>query len=192
MKRSATILFLLTCFSCTTQKNDKNESIAPTNNSVSTNSKEDTVLVKANPEKQDTVITVLVLPAYDGIANVGASPDTQYILERALSTHDTLKVLPFRLQKLMGVRYQMVYDKKYCNPILDKIPADIIIMSRIITKNEHEPGIWPWSYEVKIFNVRTDKQIRSIMGKDLEAEDFSNNINSKKDKLLADIFSTFN
>jgi hypothetical protein len=192
MIRSHVILLLIICFSCTTQKNNKNESIAPGKDSVSTHSKEDTVSADANREKHDTVISVLVLPAYDEIANGGASPDTQYILEKTLSNHDTLKVLPFRLQKLMGVRYQMVYDKKYCQPILDKVPTDIIIMSRIITKNEHEPGIWPWAYEVKIYNVKTNKQITSIRGKDLEAENFSRDINSKKDKLLADIFNTFN
>jgi hypothetical protein len=100
---------------------------------------------------QDSLITVLVLPPYDEIANAGISPDTRLILERNLMNKNKIKVIPFPLKKLMNVPYEMVYDKKYCAPIIEKVKCDIIVMTQIITKNEMEPGIGPWAYKTKIY-----------------------------------------
>jgi hypothetical protein len=185
------ILLLIICLSCSTKEGNKNQAEASEIDTIVAHAP-DSATAKTVLKKSDTTISVLVLPAYDEIANGGASPDTQRILEKILSKHDTLKVLSFRLKILMGTPYHMVYDKQYCLPILKKIPSDIVVMSRIITKNEHEPGIWPWAYEVKIYNTLTGKQLKSIGGKNLKAEEFVKDISNQRRQLIRDIFNSFN
>jgi hypothetical protein len=87
--------------------------------------------------------------------------------------------------------YQMIYDKEYCKPILDLVQCDVIIMTQLITDNERKPGIWPWSYKVKVYNTITGKQINSIGGVDLKPEEIQNDIVSKIKILIADIRGTF-
>lgn len=147
--------------------------------------------VVANSINGDSTIRVLVLTPYDKIANAGASPDTQTILESALANKDRISIIPFPYRKLMGVPYQMVFHKKYCKAITDKVDCDVIIMTQINTNNEREPGIWPWAYKIRIYNVRTGMQIDSIHGEDLKAKDFSNDITSKINRLVKDIESSF-
>jgi hypothetical protein len=190
MTRSFVLLFLIVCSNCSNPKSNKTEPIASRKDSVATTKKVDSSL-SVRQSKRDSVITVLVLPAYDPIANIGGSPDTQYILEKVLSHHENLQIVPFPLKKLMGVRYQMVYDKKYCTPILDKVVADIVIMSQIITKNEQQPSHWPWSYKVKIYNVGTNLQMESISANNIESDKFITDIKGKTDQLISDIFATF-
>jgi hypothetical protein len=139
----------------------------------------------------DSTVKVLVLIPYDEIANAGASPDTRKILESALSGKGQLSVIPFPFKKLMHVPYQMVYDKKYCKPILGKVDCDVIIMTQIITDNERKPGIWPWAYKIRVYNVRTDEQINSIHGENLKMDDVASDIVSKINKLVKDIEQTF-
>lgn len=141
--------------------------------------------------KVDSIVTVLVLPPHDAIANAGASPDTRSILEAALSDNGILSIIEFPFKKLMNVPYQMIYDKEYCKPILDLVQCDVIIMTQLITVNERKPGIWPWSYEVKVFNTITGKQINSIGGVDLKPEEIQNDVVSKIKILIADIRGTF-
>ncbi len=138
----------------------------------------------------DSSIKVLVLPAYDEIANAGASPDIQRILESILTNKGQISTIRFPFRKLMNVPYQMVYDKKYCKPILAKVDCDIIVMSQIITNNDRKPGIWSWAYKIRIYNVNTDKQLNSIEGQDLNADDFRADIESKAAKLIRDIERT--
>ena len=139
----------------------------------------------------DSSINVLVLPAYDEIANAGVSPDIQRILESILAGKGQISITRFPFKKLMNVPYQMVYDKKYCKPILAKVDCDIIVMSQIITNNERKPGIWLWAYKIQVYNVKTDKQLNSIEGQDLSADDFRADIESKIAKLIGDIERTF-
>ena len=87
----------------------------------------------------------------------------------------------------MDVAYQMVFDKKYCTPILEKVHCDIIIMTQLITDNERKPGIWPWSYKVRVYNARTKKQVDSIHGENLKPEDIRQDIHANVDKLIQDI-----
>lgn len=181
------VLLVIVCVGCAGQRDSKNDPVAGKDSATTA----DQQPVADTPVRKDTVIRVLVLPAYDEIANAGASPDMQALLGQALSGHDTVKVLPFPWKELMGVPYYMVFDKKYCAPILEKVSIEIIVMSRLITKNEHVPGIWPWDYEVKIYNAITHKQISSIRGKDLAEQDFPGDINRQRNELIADIFATF-
>lgn len=139
----------------------------------------------------DSTLRILVLPPFDEIANAGVSPDIRKIIESALIDQGQTSVILFPFKQLMGVPYQMVFDKKYCKPILEKVDCDIIIMSQIITDNERKPGIWPWSYKIRVYNARTGKQLNSIQGDNLKGEDFQNDISKKVDKLLKDIGQTF-
>lgn len=137
-------------------------------------------------------LKVLVLPPYDEIAGLGASPDTQGILEDILAGKENLKVIPFPLKTLMNVSYQMIYDKKYCKPIIDRVPCDVIIMSRIITKNEHEPGLWPWAYRVRIYNTKTNRQVESISGSGFhEFSELRKDMVNKIDTLVKNIHQSF-
>ncbi|HEY0652968.1 MAG TPA: hypothetical protein VGD65_07565 [Chryseosolibacter sp.] len=139
----------------------------------------------------DSTVKVLILPPYDQIANAGVSPDTRTILESSLSNKAQLSVIPFPFRTLMGVQYQMVYDKKYCEPIIDKVDCDVIIMTHLITDNERKPGTWPWHYKIRVYNTRTKQQLNSISGNNLKAEDIASDISSKIDRLIKDIGSTF-
>jgi hypothetical protein len=139
----------------------------------------------------DSTVKVLVLIPFDEIANAGVSPDTQRMIEKALAKQDELSVIPFPFKTLMGVPYQMVFDKRYCKPILEKVDCDVIIMTRIITDNEREPGTWPWSYKIRVYNARTGKQLDSIHGENLKSENIEEDILSKIEKLTQDIELTF-
>lgn len=139
----------------------------------------------------NSTIKVLVFPPYDEIANAGISPDTRKILEASLAEKNRLAVIPFPFKKLMGVPYQMVYDKKYCKEIAAKVDCDVIIMTRITTNNERKAGIWPWAYEIRVYNVRSGKQFNSIHGKNLKTEDLSNDIKGKIQTLIQNIEATF-
>jgi len=137
-------------------------------------------------------IKVLVLPPYDEIANLGASPDTQGILEEILNGNGKIKVIPFPLKRLMNVNYQMVFDKKYCKPIVDRVACEVIIMNQIITKNEHEPGFWPWAYRVRIYNIKTNQQIESISGNGFfEFDELRKDMAGKIDTLVSNIHQSF-
>ena len=151
----------------------------------------DFVTAKSNDIVGDSTIRVLVLPPYDEIAHAGVSPETRRILESSLANKGQLSIIPFPFKTLMGVPYQMVFDKKYCDPILDKVDCDVIIMTQLITDNERKPGIWPWSYNIRVYNTRTKKQLNSIRGEKLKAEDLAGDISTKIDKLIKDIDLTF-
>ena len=140
--------------------------------------------------KSDSVISVLVLIPYDEIANAGVSPDTRIVLESALAGKGRISVIPFPFRKLMGVPYQMVYDKKYCKPIIDKVECDVIIMTQLITDSEREPNAWQWAYNVRVLNVMTGKQRDSIRGMNLHVDEVAGDIMKKIDQLVEDIESS--
>ncbi len=121
----------------------------------------------------DSTLKVLILPAHDEIANAGISPDVQKMLESTLSDAPRFSVISFPFKRLTDVPYHMVYDKKYCGPILAKVDCDVIIMTKLITDNEKKPGVWPWSYSIRIYNVRTKMQTNSIQGKNLKSGELS-------------------
>lgn len=138
---------------------------------------------------QELALRVLVLPPHDAIANIGVSPHTQKWLEEALSKHERLTVIPFPLKKLQGVSYQMIYDKKYCKPIVDKVACDVIVMTHLVTDNERKPGVHPWSYSIKLYHVASGKQLESITGKNLSGELIKRDLIGKINSLVTDIES---
>lgn len=142
------------------------------------------------PPLKDSTVKVLVLPPYDEIANEGISPDITKIIGSALTKQSRLNVIPFPYKQLMSVPYQMVFDKKYCKPIIDKVDCDIIVMSQIATR-ERESGVWLWSYKIRVYNTRTGKQVNSIQGIDLRTDAIQSDINTRIDKLVQDIVLSF-
>ena len=106
--------------------------------------------------------SILVLPSFDIMENAGRSTDISICLESELSKQNTFNVITFPLLTLMGVPYQNVFDKKYCEKILKKVPADIIIMSKLdynnILGNTDDDT---WDYVIKIYNVLENNQFDS-------------------------------
>jgi hypothetical protein len=116
----------------------------------------------ATVASQQPKLSVIVLPPYDKIANEGISPDIQNYLGMEILKDSTLSVIKFPYKLLMNVPCQSVFDKKYCNPIFDKIKADVFVMSKLdqvthtgyMTKDK-------WNLRIKIFNAKTGNQINS-------------------------------
>ena len=94
----------------------------------------------------------------------------------------------------MGVPYQMVYDKKYCKSILEKVTVDYIIMSKLNYKNIS--GNMPndkWDFSIRIYDVTSNKQIDSeLKGSDIEFKEFCNFITVNFDKLINELNTVTN
>jgi hypothetical protein len=133
-----------------------------------------------------TNLSVLVLPPYDEIANEGISPDIQKYIESVFTTDTTLKLIKFPYRLLINVSYQNVFDKKYCNPITDKIKTDIIIMSKLdLATGSGNMATDKWDFKIKIYNTKTGKQkISSLRAESLTSTEIENLINSKQQELF--------
>jgi hypothetical protein len=106
--------------------------------------------------------TVLVLPPYDEIAHAGISPPVHEYLEDELSKDSTLSLIKFPFKDLMNVPYHNVYDKKYCKAILEKVPADVVVMSKIDqSKSTGNMAIDTWNLSLKIYYPKTERQFDS-------------------------------
>lgn len=118
-------------------------------------------LDKPQIDVEDTV-TVMVVQCSNGYNYASGGYDFNPIIESELSLSDRFNVHPFPLKKLMGVPYQGVFDKKYCQPIIDKVDVDYLILTRFkgdITEHLKNDG---WGYDVKIVNTKTLNQQLSI------------------------------
>lgn len=133
--------------------------------------------------------TVLVLPSYDLIANEGISPNMHQYLEIAIAKDTNVVLIKFPFKKMMGVRYQNVFDKRYCKPILAKQKADIIIMLKL------EPGTMngnmgtdKWNCSIRIYYVLTGRQIDSkLLFKDLTTAEINAKLTADYTVLGAEI-----
>ena len=98
--------------------------------------------------------------------------DLVSILEKHLKTSNDLDVLEFPYKKMKGSGYHGVYDKKYCNKLIAKVDADILILNRMkgdLSPYENRKG--SWGYATKIVTTKGLKQVKSIHAENLE--DFS-------------------
>lgn len=103
--------------------------------------------------------TVLVLPPHDIIANEGISPDIQKYLEVVLAKDTGSTLIKFSYKQFLNVPYQNVFDKKYCAPILDKVKADVVIMSKIeLVERSGSMDTDEWNLQLKIYNTRPGSQ----------------------------------
>ena len=119
-------------------------------------------------DTSSTILEVMVVPCANGYDYAVNNYDFNPIIEKELDKFESIIVLPFPLEKLIGVPYQGVFDKKYCAPILEKIKADYLIMTRFTGDYDELSGReQPWGYETKILNTKTMKQISSIKSTNL-------------------------
>ncbi len=134
-------------------------------------------------------IKILVLQCSNGYG----LNDFRNTLESEISKNKQFEIVPFPNKKLLGVTFQGVYDKKYCKPIIEKIDADYIIMTRYlgniiqgIELTDEKTTIW--GYEVKILNTTSWNQKISIRKGNLkDYEDLLIHIEHNADKLIRDI-----
>jgi hypothetical protein len=138
--------------------------------------------------QEKKLLNVIVLPPYDVIAGAGISPDITKSLENVLKKEAQLDVMKFPYQKLINANYHMVYDKKYCREIIEIVDPDIIVMSRLdLAKKTGNMDMDRWDFEIKIYDVSSDQQRKSISGQSLRAEGIDRTIHELRENLVDDI-----
>jgi hypothetical protein len=175
------IILLFCLLGCSNSSN-------PNNQTSSVNSSKDTISVFNTIQKTE-IISVLVLPPYDEIANAGISPDVQKYLEIEISKDTSLALLKFPLVKLMGVPYQMIFDRKYCKPVIEKAKTDIIVMSKLDYVSRTGSIIKDkWNLRLRIYNTNIDNQINSRVSADsLTNDELKDFLASKRDQFILEI-----
>jgi len=131
---------------------------------------------------------VIVLQCSNGYGH----NDFNRTIESEISKEESFTVVPFPNKKLLGVTFQGVYDKKYCDPIIEKLDVDYIIMTRFLGNIEEAVEItdenFIWGYEIKILNVKSMKQKISIRKDNLkEYQDIITDIERNGKNLIIDI-----
>lgn len=120
------------------------------------------------PIKTDT-LKVIVVQCANGYNYSQLGYSFNHIIEEELNKFDNILVKPFPLKALMGVSYQGVFDKKYCPPIIEKVDADFLVLTRFtsehIALNRSEMD---WGYQLRIVNTSNLKQVNSINAHDLK------------------------
>lgn len=134
-------------------------------------------------------LSIIILPSYDEIANAGISPNIQSYLEREISKDSSVTLIKFPYKDLMNIPYHNVYDKKYCKPILNKVEADIFVMTKLdINERTGHMSSDRWSFSIRIYDVKNDRQINSkIKGKGLSDNEISEMIKEKRQELIEEI-----
>jgi hypothetical protein len=137
-----------------------------------------------NPQK----LTIIVLPPYDEIANAGISPKVSESIEENIKDKD-FSIMKFPFKKLMGVPYQNIFDKKFCKPILQKIKADVMIMSKIDqVSGTGNMETDKWNLRIRIYDVKNNKQKNSsLKGENLNPLELENFIVKNRKTLIKEI-----
>lgn len=155
----------------------------------------DTNQVKIRDNKTNTIknqinskVKVIVLQCSNGYG----LNDFGKTIESEISKNKGIDIIPFPNKNLLGVTFQGVYDKKYCNPIIEKLDLDYIVMTRylgnIAEGSETFDGTTIWGYETKILNVKSMNQKVSIRKDNLEDyQDIINHIEKNGKTLINDI-----
>ena len=133
-------------------------------------------------------IKVIVLQCSNGYGH----NDFNRTIESEISKREGFSIIPFPNKKLLGVAFQGVYDKKYCNPIIEKLNVDYIVMTRFLGNLKEGIEITEedaiWGYEIKILNTKSMNQKISIRKDNLaEYKDILTDIEKNGEKLLNDI-----
>ena len=106
-------------------------------------------------------LKVLVLPPYDQVANRGASPHTQKMLEVVFTDKPGFELVPFG-RKHYQTHYQNIFDKAYLGPILEVEKPDVILMSRlelIDWGDNMDESLW--SLSLRYYESFTEEQFDS-------------------------------
>ena len=178
-----TILWTTLCSS--SRKTEKGVALANENRNLYLFTTDNTIRTNAAQRK----LSVLVMPPFDFIANEGISPDTQKYLEEELSKDTGLTIIKFPYKKLMNVPYQNVFDKKYCKPVVEKIKADKIVMTKLdqVTRTG-SMATDKWNVTIRIYDINTDKQKNSqLMFNEMTGAEIRNALAAKRGDLAAEI-----
>lgn len=200
MKNLLTLLVLIACSFFSLQCQNKEKKLIPLKTSPEIikqkqfdQSDSIQTVIKIDAKKTTNKIKVLVIQCSNGYGYSGGGYDFNPIIEKELRKNLKFEMLPFSYKKLQGVIYQGVYDKKYAKPIMEKIKADIYIMTSFEGGMLEMPGDdeqKKWGYEVKILNGKTLQQKVSIGAKGLNSyEEIEKDIISKVNILTRDIKS---
>lgn len=118
---------------------------------------------------QQKKLSILVLPPYDEIANEGISPDVQQYLEEQIGKDTNFTLVKFSYKEFMNVPYQNIYDKKYCQPVMEKKKADVMLMSKLeLIKTTGKMNEGEWSVSLNMYNTITGTQREIRLGKTTE------------------------
>ncbi len=158
----------------------------------------DTVISINDPSVTDTTIgietpvsklSIIVLPPYDENANEGISPDIQNFLEDILLEDTSLNLIRFPYKQLMNVPYYNIFDKKFCRPIIDKVKADVLIMSQVEQATRTgEMSADKWNFQIRIYNAKTEKQMNStVSGNNLTANNIKAVLKDRQASLTKEI-----
>ncbi|WP_029446790.1 hypothetical protein [Cellulophaga baltica] len=114
-------------------------------------------------------LEVIVVQCANGYEYAQHGYDFNPIIEKELNNFENITIKPFPLKTLMGVSYQGVFDKKYCPPIIEKVSADYLILTRfdrefyISNSNKQK-----WGYELRVVNTKTLEQITAMEAHNLK------------------------
>ncbi|WP_159779658.1 hypothetical protein [Flavobacterium sp. 9AF] len=189
MKAFLKILLFIFIISCQPKKDENiieksiNKIEHDTNYVRIENNKKDTII---NPS--DSKVKIIVLQCSNGYG----MNDFRKNIEIEISKNKEFEIIAFPNKKLLGVTFQGVYDKKYCQPIIDKLDVDYIIMTRFTgnVENSIEPFEEPviWGYETKILNTKSMSQKISIRKRNLkEYQEIITDIKNNGETLIKDI-----
>lgn len=167
-----------------TVENDKNVPKIETIDTLDNVVKDSTI----ESSQKNTPITVMVVPCSNGYDYGSYSGDLNPFLEQHLSKDERIQLELFPLKKMKGSGFHGVYDKRYCNQILETVSVDFLIM----TKMKGGIGIHPldtlplkWGYSTKILNTKTMDQFNGISGKDINSyEEINSDIGLKTNELI--------
>lgn len=132
---------------------------------------------------------ILVVPCYNGYEYAQHGYDFNPFIEKKLKEDSSINFIPFPYKKIYGSGYQSVYDKKYCNKIIEKTDADFLVMTKFTGNllNFYEKDK-VWGYETKILNVETMEQQVSIKANNLNSyEEIETDIETNIRQLVLDL-----
>ena len=190
MKNSFKILIFIFVFtmSCNSKKEEQQQikNISKIQKDTDTIKLKEQVIIKDKVE--NSKIKVIVLQCSNGYGH----NDFNRTIESEISKNEGFDIVPFPNKNLLGVTFQGVYDKKYCEQIIEKLDVDYIIMTRFLGNINEEIEIigddFTWGYEIKILNVKSMNQKISIRKDNLdEYQNIITDIKNKGGDLINDI-----
>lgn len=148
-----------------------------------------TEIKKPNQKKEKT--TILIVPISN---SYGYEKDFNPIIEKELKKNPDFEIIRFPYKKFNGSGFQGVNDKKYAKEILDKVKADIYVMSWFAIPAQEIPSgeKFNWGYHIKVLNTKTMKQKVSIGKEHLENYNaIEESISKNAGELIKDILALY-
>ena len=116
------------------------------------------------------------------------------MLEESLKTQKNLSIPKNVYAEFyrLNVNYHMVYDKKFCKDVIDKMNPDVVLMSKLV--HNLETGNMrtdTWDFEVKIYNSITDVQRVILSGENMTSKEIKTEMLSQASSLGKSIAASF-